>query len=61
MGVSACEQVDPQYLNVERYELDPDALSNLIHAQVQARQQESDSIDKTTLMYVCWSFFPFIY
>ncbi|KAJ3821622.1 hypothetical protein F5880DRAFT_800238 [Lentinula raphanica] len=51
LGVYACDKLDPSYLNVQRHELDPNALKELIQAEIQSRITETDSIDKKTLVF----------
>ncbi|THU82532.1 hypothetical protein K435DRAFT_872218 [Dendrothele bispora CBS 962.96] len=50
-GVYICDQTDPKYLG-ERYELDSEALDELIGSQIRARSQEATTIDKRVLMWV---------
>ncbi|KAJ3725287.1 hypothetical protein C8R42DRAFT_640174 [Lentinula raphanica] len=50
-GVYACDKLDPSYLNVQRHELDPDALKELIQTEIQSRITETDNIDKKTLVF----------
>ncbi|THU95758.1 hypothetical protein K435DRAFT_797857 [Dendrothele bispora CBS 962.96] len=49
-GVYICDQTDPKYLG-ERYELDSEALDELIGSQIQARSQEATTIDKRVLIF----------
>ncbi|KAJ3716985.1 hypothetical protein C8R42DRAFT_724623 [Lentinula raphanica] len=50
-GVYACNKLDPSYINVERYELNPETLKKLIQEQIESRIVETDSIDKKTLVF----------
>ncbi|KAF8313350.1 hypothetical protein F5887DRAFT_1090268 [Amanita rubescens] len=50
-GFYACEQVDPKFLNAERYELDPNSLSSIIEAQLQDRTKEANSAEKLVLTF----------
>ncbi|KAL0064923.1 hypothetical protein AAF712_008181 [Marasmius tenuissimus] len=50
-GVTACECVDASFLPTKRYELDPDAFSNLVEAQINARMEAASTVERKTLIF----------
>ncbi|KAF9481142.1 hypothetical protein BDN70DRAFT_976125 [Pholiota conissans] len=55
-GVHACEHVNPDLLDVERYELDPQSLKKVVDAQVQSRIDEADTPEKQAAIFFSVSF-----
>ncbi|THU85403.1 hypothetical protein K435DRAFT_685672 [Dendrothele bispora CBS 962.96] len=50
-GVTACERVDPSFLPIECYELDPDAFCDLVEAQINSRVQEASTVERKTTIF----------
>lgn len=51
-GFSACEHINPELINIERYELDPESLEAVLKVQIDTRLREADTPEKLALMYV---------
>ena len=50
VGYSACEYINPDLIDHERYELDPESLEQVLKIQIDSRLREADTPEKLALM-----------